>query len=113
MAMKWMALQNPEIAPKKWWGLIKLHYGNKIHSNIPALVDRDRVITDSEEKATLFNDYFCSVYEIENADTVLPILDVFQDVKFIDNISTTAQEINILLKNVHVSKACGYDGIGN
>jgi hypothetical protein len=40
-------------------------------------------------------------------------LDVFQDVKFIDNISTSTQEINILLKNVDVSKACGYDGIGN
>ncbi len=106
-------LQNPEIVPKKWWGLIKLHYGNKIHSNIPALVDGDRVITDSKEKATLFNDYFCSVYEIENADTALPTLDVFQDVKFIDNISTSTQEINILLKNVDVSKACGYDGIGN
>ena len=78
------------------WGLIKLHYGNKIHSNIPALVDGDRVITDSKEKALLFNDYFCSVYEIENADVVLPSLDVFEDVKFIDNIST--QEINNLLK---------------
>ena len=43
----------------------------------------------------------------------MPSLDVFQDVKFIDNISTLTQEINILLKNVDVSKACGYDGIGN
>ena len=46
-------LQNPEIAPKKYWGLIKLHYGNKIHSNIPALVDGDRVITDLKEKAII------------------------------------------------------------
>jgi hypothetical protein len=95
------------------WGLIKLHYGNKIHLNIPALVDGNRVIKDSVEKAILFNDYFCSVYEIENADAVLPSLDVFQDVKFIDNISISTQEIKILLKNVDVSKACGYDGIGN
>ena len=28
-------------------------------------------------------------------------------------IFTADQEINILLKNVEVSKACGYDGIGN
>jgi hypothetical protein len=85
------------------WGLIKLHYGNKIHLNIPALVDGDRVIKDSIEKAILFNDYFCSVYEIENADAVLPSLDVFQNVKFIDNISISTQEIKILLKNVDVS----------
>ena len=95
------------------WGLIKLHYGNKIHLNIPALVDGDRVIKDSIEKALLFNDYFCSVYEIENADAVLPSLDVFQDVKFIDNISISTQEIKMLLKIVDVSRACGYDGIGN
>ena len=77
------------------------------------MVDGNRVIKDSIEKAILFNDYFCSVYEIENADAVLPSLDVFQDVKFIDNISISTQEIKILLKNVDVSKACGYDGIGN
>jgi uncharacterized protein YejL (UPF0352 family) len=30
-----------------------------------------------------------------------------------DHIFTADQEINILLKNVEVSKACGHDGIGN
>jgi hypothetical protein len=40
-------------------------------------------------------------------------LDVFQNSKYIDHVSTTDQEINILLKNVDVSKECGYDGISN
>jgi hypothetical protein len=51
-------LQDPEIGQKKWWGIIKSLYGNKIHSNIPALLEGDRMITDAKEKATLFNDYF-------------------------------------------------------
>ena len=54
-------LQDPEIGHKKWWGIIKSLYGNKIHSNIPALLEGDWMITDAKEKATLFNDYFCSV----------------------------------------------------
>ena len=106
-------LQNPYTGIKKWWGLIKTLYGNKIYSNIPVLVDDDRMIIDSKEKATLFNNYFCSVHEIEQNDVTLPRLDVFQNSKYIDHVSTTDQEINILLKNVDVSKACGYDGISN
>jgi hypothetical protein len=103
----------PYTGIKKWWGLIKTLYGNKIYSNIPVLVDDDRMIIDSKEKATLFNNYFCSVHEIEQNDVTLPRLDVFQNSKYIDHVSTTDQEINILLKNVDVSKACGYDGISN
>ena len=106
-------LQDPKIGQKKWWGIIKSLYGNKIHSNIPALLEGDRMITDAKEKATLFNDYFCSVCQIENGDAALPSLSAFQNSKYLANISTSEQEINILLRNVDISKACGSDGIGN
>ena len=106
-------LQDPEIGHKRWWGIIKSLYGNKIHSNIPTLLEGDQMITDAKEKAKLFNDYFCSVCQIENGDAALPSIPPFQNFKHLANISTSEQEINILLRNVDLSKACGSDGIGN
>ena len=46
-------LQDPEIDYKRWWGIVKSHYGNKIYSNIPTLLEGDQMITDAKEKATL------------------------------------------------------------
>ena len=71
------------------------------------------MITDAKEKATLFNDHFCSICQIENSDAALPSLSAFQNSKYLANISTSDQEINILLRNVDLSKACGCDGMGN
>jgi hypothetical protein len=51
--------------------------------------------------------------QIENSDAALPSLSAFQNSKYLANISTSEQEINILLRNVDLSKACGSDGIGN
>jgi hypothetical protein len=58
-------LQNPYTGINKWWGLIKTLYRNKIYSNIPVLLDDDKMIIDSKETAMLFNNYFCSVHKIE------------------------------------------------
>jgi hypothetical protein len=49
------------------------------------------MIIDSKEKATLFNNYFCSLHEIEQNDVTLPRLDVFQNSKYIEHVSTTDQ----------------------
>jgi hypothetical protein len=51
-------LQNTNIGPKKWWGLVKSLYGNKIQSGIPTLIENDRLIIDVREKAEIFNEYF-------------------------------------------------------
>ena len=56
---------------------------------------------------------FFSVCQIENGDAALPSMSAFQNSKYLANISTSEQEINILLRNVDLSKACGSDGIGN
>ncbi len=74
-------LQDPEIGYKRWWGIVKSHYGNKIYSNISTLLEGEQMITDAKEKATLFNDYFCSLCQIENGDAALPCIPPFQNFK--------------------------------
>jgi hypothetical protein len=106
-------LQNPNIGQKKWWGLVKSLYGNKIQSGIPTLIENDRLIIDAREKAEIFNEYFSTQCRLENTDSPLPNLITFQNTRKLSDISTCEQEVKILLNNADVSKACGVDGVGN
>ena len=58
-------LQDTKIGPKRCWGIVKSLYGNKIQSTIPTLLEGDSLITDTKEKATLFNDYFSTQCKVE------------------------------------------------
>ena len=35
-----LKLRDPCTGPKKWWGIVKALYGQKLHSSVPTLVDR-------------------------------------------------------------------------
>ena len=108
-----MKLQDPKLGPKKWWGIVKSLYGNKIQSTIPALLDGDRIITDAKEKATIFNQYYITQCKRENNDGRIPNIIDFQNSSFISCLSTTELEVKELLNAVDVSKASGVDGVGN
>lgn len=106
-------LQHSSLGPKKWWGIIKRLYGSKIKLTVPTLLEGDSLVSDAKDKATLLNDYFCSQSKLSNEDAPLPTLRDFQNSKTLSVVSTSEQEVGVLLKNVDTSKACGVDGIGN
>lgn len=106
-------LQDPKIGPKRWWGIIKSLYGNKMQSTVSTLLEGDRVITDAKEKATLFNEFFSTQCGVDNSDAPIPNLIDFQNSKILSDIFTTEIEVKDLLSSVDVSKACGVDGVGN
>ena len=93
---------------------MKSLYGAKMQISIPTLIEDGRFFCSSEEKAELFNDYFCDPSTIDGSYVSLPPnISYFQTTIILSNIHVSEQEINDLLKNVDVSKACGCDGIGN
>ena len=51
-------LADPNTSYKAYWRLTKLAYGQKAASEIPHLLDADRVITDDGEKCSTFNKFF-------------------------------------------------------
>lgn len=51
-------LSNPLTSAKTWWKLVKLYYGRNVGVSIPPLFENGYVF-DPEEKAELFNDFFC------------------------------------------------------
>jgi hypothetical protein len=78
------------------------------------LIEGDNQICCAKEKAELFNEYFCSQSFIDDSSACLKTnISYFQTTIILSNIHVTEGEINYFLKNVDVSKACGFDGIGN
>ena len=106
-------LQDPSLGSKKWWGIIKHFYGRTIQSTVPTLLEGDRLVNNAKDKATLLNDYFCSQSKLSNADAPLPNLMGFPNTNTLSEVSTSAREVNDMLKSIDISKACGVDGIGN
>ena len=68
-------LENPTTSSKEYWHLTKLLYGNKIKSGIPTIIDTNKVYSDSESKANLFNQHFAQKSRLPD---VLPALPEFQ-----------------------------------
>ena len=84
-------------------------------SRIPTIVENDVLITDPKEKACIFNDYFVEQSQLPGTSdsSIPPDLPLYQNAVFLSNVQVTEVEVLTLLQNVDISKACGYDGIGN
>jgi len=89
--------------PKQFWQWI-----NSLkcyHSSIPPLHDSGTVFVKDSDKATLFNNYFCSVYTKEdcsNLHTLTPVADSF---------TILPEDVHSELHRLNVSKSCGPDSI--
>ena len=96
----------------KFWNFVnsKLTY----KSSIPSLLDinLNRLIHDNQIKAEMLNDYFCSVFTID--DGKQPTWAIFpkQD-KFCTEISCTPDLVFQKLKKISPKQSCGIDGISS
>ena len=107
-------LSDPAINIKSWWSLSKRLCGSMNVSRIPTIVENDVLITDSKEKACIFNDYFVAQSQLPESNSIIPPdLSLYQNAVFLSNVQVTELEVFTLLQNVDISKACGCDGIGN
>ena len=43
-------LQDPNTSSKKWWGIVKSLYGQKLQTTVPTLVEGPNMICDAKEK---------------------------------------------------------------
>ena len=106
-------LSNPDTNCKKWWSIVNKVCGRENSSTIPPIIENELPIFDSKEKACIFNDYFVLQTELPLANAVPPIIQPYQTQQFLSNIIATEEQVLELMKGVDISKACGYDGIGN
>jgi hypothetical protein len=103
-----------QVSSKKWWGIVKFLYGQKMCEMVPTLMEGPNIISDAKEKAEVLNDYFCSQSTIDDGAVTIPNdIIPFQSSVILSNVIATEYEINSLLRGVDISKACGPDGISN
>ena len=70
-------------------------------------------IFDSKEKACIFNEYFVLQSELSVANVIPPVIRPYQTQRCLSSIIASQEQVLKLMKGVDISKACGYDGIGN
>ena len=75
------------------------------------LIENGVFITDSLDKARIFNDFFVTQTILDGADNIPPDIESFQSSTYISNIVASTQEIYSLMKNVDTTKASGHDGV--
>ena len=105
-------LMDPETSSKSYWKLVRGVYGNKQSVGIPPLVEDGELITDDSTKATLLNNYFVSQTIPPTSNTPLPPFTYRTD-KRISTIDITPSNVQDILTDLNISKACGPDGINN
>ena len=86
-------------------------YGTKRVQSISHLIVGDRLITETAEKAEVFNQYFTEQCKLDpTQNDPLPDFTLLTDNK-IETIILTPVEIFNILKHLNVSKAVGPDKI--
>ncbi len=107
-------LADPNIGPKKFWGIMKELYGSKVKAAIPPLIDNNVTYSTNIEKANLFAKYFASQCSLDppSEGYALPPLNYLTDSRL-----TTVDFDVILVRNImsklNTSKANGPDGVSN
>ena len=105
-------LENPNTNSKEYWHLTKLLYGNKVKSGIPSIIDNNKVYSDSESKANLFNQHFAEKSQLPNILPGLPEFSYVTDAR-LDSIHMDVTDTVKILKNLNTAKANGPDNISN
>ena len=87
-------LCDQSITSKKWWGLVKQVYDNNNKSLFSsALMENGVLITDSLDKARIFNEFFATQTNLDGADNIPPDIESFQSSMYISNIVASTQEV--------------------
>ncbi|XP_053398508.1 uncharacterized protein LOC128556837 [Mercenaria mercenaria] len=101
--------------PKSYWKLIgKLTKTSGKTGRIPPLIDSNssEVIVDDKCKASLLNNYFCSISTINDNDKNVPVFEKRTNATFSD-LEVSSDEICDVLKNLKLGKASGKDTISH
>ena len=103
-------LEDPSTAPKTYWSILNRFLSNKKLPIIPPILVDDRVVSNFAEKTELFNSYFASQCTPVTNKSQLPSLE-FKTGKRIEKVTFTDDDINLIVKNLNVGKAHGWDNI--
>jgi hypothetical protein len=101
-------LSDPNLAPNKYWSLVKGIYGSKKGMGIPVLEDGNKQLSTSVDKARAFTDYFKSQQTLLEpvGHQLLPL--IRNTNLCLTEVTTTPGEVKKLLNHLNWEKHTGW-----
>ena len=103
------SLQQGNLSSKDWWKITKQFLKQNKDSDIPPLIKNGNHFNSPEDKASLFNSYFCDQSTIDDSQATLPPCDIPNNI--LNEIHITADDVSDVLRLIDTTKACGPDFI--
>ena len=103
-------LVDKSTGPKAYWNIINSLLNNCKITRIPPLLVGDKTISDSKDKAKLFNDYFREQCKPLNNNSNLPLSAPLTQ-SFIDTVEINQELILSIIKTINVNKTHGPNDI--
>ena len=101
-------LDNPKTVPKTYWLIINKFVSNKKTPIIPSVFVNSELVSDFQQKANLFKNYFASqCTPIENSSKLLNF--IYKTEKILTSFDIKDDDILSIIKNLNVDKADGWD----
>ena len=97
-------LSDPMTSPKSYWYILKTFLNLKKISCIPPLLHNDKFITNFEEKAEIFNNFFAKQCYLINTNSDLPSVLSKKTHKLLPTIHFTSDDILKIIKNFDPNK---------
>ena len=85
---------------------------NNKFSNIPPLIENDKIVQDPLEKSNIFNNFFASKSTVPSENDPVPILDKKEGITPLNKLNTSPLEVAKIIRNIkksHMSH-CGISG---
>ena len=104
-------LNNPLSQAKKYWSILKSFYNDKkILLITPPLID-DKLVTDMQMKANIFNNFFTEQFTPLRNGSVLPVNQMFLTQARLKSLDFKEVKIFKIIRALNINKAHGYDDI--
>ena len=101
-------LDNPKSVLKTYWSIIYKFLSNEKTPIIPSVFVNGELVSDLEQKANLFNNYFASQCTPIKNSSKLPNFS-YKTEKILTSFDIKDDDILSIIKNLNVDKADGWD----
>ena len=102
-------LSNPAIGIKTYWSTLNKIVNKKKATNIPPLLENGLFVTNFQNKAEIFNNYFVQQCSLNMNDSVLPRSYITRCNNLLETIEIDADKVLRIIRSLDCNKAHGWD----
>ena len=104
-------LSNPAIGIKTYWSTLNKIVNKKKATNIPLLLENGLFVTNFQNKAEIFNDYFVQQCCLNMNDSILPRSNITRCNNLLETTEIDADNVLKIIRSLDCNKAHGWDDV--